>query len=191
MRLNRDSSLLLIVDLQEGLLPVVDGGQQAVSEVGWLAQVAELVGVPVWVTEQAPEKIGASVPGLLGALGNYRLFRKQHFSAMGEADFRDALATADRPQVVICGAEAHVCVLQTALGLLQAGYDVYWLSEATASRRRDEATLARERAAIGGAISITADMAAYEWLERCDTQTFKQVHRQLLRRRSARPLTFF
>lgn len=191
MRLYRENSLLLIVDLQTGLLPVIDSGRQAVNEAGWLARMAELVGVPVWVTEQAPEKIGASAPELLGALKQYRLFCKQHFSAMGEADFRNALAQAGRLQVVICGAEAHVCVLQTALGLLQAGYEVYWLSEATVSRRQDEAGLARKRAAAGGAVSITADMAAYEWLDRCDTKTFQQAHRQLLRDRSARPLTFF
>lgn len=191
MRLNRKNSLLLIVDLQAGLLPVVDGGMQAVRETGWLAGVAELVGVPVWVTEQAPEKIGASAHELLDALGDYELFHKQHFSAMEDAGFRDALAAAKVSQIVICGSEAHVCVLQTALGLLEAGYRVYWLSEAAASRRPEEARLARERAVTGGAVSITADMAAYEWIERCDTQTFSQAHRRFLKQRSARPLTFF
>ncbi|WNK19844.1 isochorismatase family protein [Halomonas piscis] len=191
MRLNHKSSLLLIVDLQAGLLPVVDGGMQAVCEAGWLAGVADLVGVPVWVTEQAPEKIGSSAPELLEALGEYELFHKQHFSAMEEASFCDALTAAKVSQIVICGSEAHVCVLQTALGLLAAGYRVYWLSEASASRRPEEARLARERAVTGGAVSITADMAAYEWLERCDTPIFRQAHRQFLKHRSARPLTFF
>jgi len=191
MRLKSDDSLLLIVDLQAGLLPVVDGGTQAVHEAGWLAGMADLVGVPVWVTEQSPEKIGASAPELLSALGEHQRFQKQHFSAMGEPDFRDALKASGKTQIVVCGAEAHICVLQTALDLQAAGYAVYWLSEATASRRREEATLARERACAGGAVGVSADMVAYEWIERCDTATFKQAHQGFLKRRSARPLTFF
>lgn len=191
MRLKSEDSLLLIVDLQAGLLPVVDGGAQIVNEAGWLAGVAELVGVPVWVTEQSPEKIGASSPELLDMLGEHQRFQKQHFSAMGEADFRDALAAMGKSQIVICGAEAHICVLQTALDLQSAGYSVYWLSDVTASRRREEAVLARERACAGGALGVTADMVAYEWIERCDTATFKQAHQSLLKRRSARPLTFY
>lgn len=191
MRLKSEDSLLLMVDLQAGLLPVVDGGAQLVNEAGWLAGVAELVGVPVWVTEQSPEKIGASAAELLDMLGEYQRFQKQHFSAMGETDFRDALAATGKSQIVICGAEAHICVLQTALDLQSAGYAVYWLSDVTASRRREEAALARERACAGGALGVTADMVAYEWIERCDTETFKQAHQALLKRRSTRPLTFY
>ncbi|MDN6180998.1 MAG: isochorismatase family protein [Halomonas subglaciescola] len=191
MRLTSDDSLLLLVDFQAALLPVVDGGAQAVNEAGWLAGVADLVSVPVWVTEQSPGKIGASAPELLSALGEYRLWQKQHFSAMGEPDFSAALEASGKTQVVLCGAEAHICVLQTALDLLAAGYAVYWLVEATASRRRAEAALARERACAGGAVGVSADMVAYEWIERCDTATFKQAHQGFLKRRSPRPLTFF
>lgn len=191
MRLTSDNSLLLIVDLQAGLLPVVDGGAQAVNEAGWLAGIAGLVGVPVWVTEQSPEKLGASAPELLNVLGEHRTWQKQHFSAMGEPDFRAALKASGKTQVVLCGAEAHICVLQTALDLQASGYTVYWLSEATASRRRAEARLARERACAGGAVGVSADMVAYEWIERCDTATFKQAHQGFLKRRSSRPLTFF
>ncbi|SHM14429.1 isochorismatase family protein [Vreelandella subglaciescola] len=191
MRLTSENSLLLIVDLQTGLLPVIDGGAQAVNEAGWLAGMADVVGVPVWVTEQSPEKIGASTPELLSALGEHQVWQKQHFSAMGEPDFRAALKATGKTQIVLCGAEAHICVLQTALDLQATGYAVYWLSEATASRRKEEARLARERACAGGAVGVSADMVAYEWIERCDTATFKQAHQTFLKRRAARPLTFF
>ena len=191
MRLYREKSLLLIVDLQTGLLPVIDGKRQVITEASWLAQVAERLDVPVWVTEQSPEKLGETAPTLLQPLTEYRCWQKQYFSVMDDTVFSQALSASAKQQIVICGAEAHICVLQSALGLLEAGYQVYWLSEATASRRREEATLARERACHQGAVSVSADMVAYEWLRQCDTALFKEAHQQFLKPRSARTLTFF
>ncbi|SDJ22554.1 isochorismatase family protein [Billgrantia gudaonensis] len=190
MRLERNKSLLLVVDLQAGLVPVIDGGDQAVAEASWLGGVAEALDVPVWVTEQNPRGLGGSAPRLLEAVPRHRLWHKVHFSAMSEPDFADALAGSGRYQVVICGTEAHICVLQTGLGLLEAGYEVYWLADATASRRAEEAALARSRMVQAGAVPVSADMAAYEWLERCDGERFKSVHRHFLKPRAARPLRF-
>ncbi|MGP5308852.1 isochorismatase family protein [Vreelandella alkaliphila] len=191
MRLHQAQSLLLIVDFQAGLLPVIDGGQSAIEEATWLAGVANAVKVPVWLTEQYPERLGGTAPALLNALGDHRIWQKHHFSAMEETAFAEALAEQGRKQVIICGTEAHICVLQSALGLLEAGYQVFWLSEATASRRSDEARLARERACANGAVAVTADMVAYEWLYRCDTPLFKDVHQRFLKPRSPRAVTFF
>ncbi|WP_075881639.1 isochorismatase family protein [Vreelandella massiliensis] len=190
MRLQREKSLLLMVDFQAGLLPVIDGGAQAVTEASWLGGLAQLLEVPVWLTEQNPERLGGTAPQLLESLGDYRVWQKVHFSVMEEPEFRDALAASGKTQIVLCGTEAHICVMQTGLGLLEAGYELYWLSEGAASRRQAEARLARERACAGGAVAVTADMVAYEWLHRCDTETFKQAHRQFLKPRSARPVVF-
>ncbi len=191
MLLQRDKSLLLMVDFQAGLLPVIDGGQEAVKEAAWLGEIACLLGVPVWVTEQSPDKLGGSEVTLLAALNDYQLWQKQHFGAMAEADFVEALSTTGKTQVVLCGTEAHICVLQTGLGLLEAGYEVCWLSDASASRRPQEAAFARERACLSGAVAVTADMVAYEWLDRCDTAQFKEAHQRFLKPRSSRPVRFF
>ncbi|MDX1467149.1 MAG: isochorismatase family protein [Halomonas sp.] len=190
MRLSREKSLLLIVDLQAGLLPVIEHGEQAVSEAAWLGALAGSLEVPVWVTEQYPQGLGGSEPRLLEALPEHRLWQKCHFGAHDEPAFAEALAQSGRRQVVLCGTEAHICVMQTGLGLLEAGYEVFWLVEATASRRAGEARLARERMTQAGAVAVSADMVAYEWLERCDDERFKQAHRRFLKGRSARPLTF-
>ncbi len=190
MRLVHDKSLMVIVDLQAGLLPVVANGDQAVKEAAWLGALAGSLEVPVWVTEQYPEALGGSEPKLLEALPGHRLWQKVHFGAHDEPDFAAALAESGRQQVILCGAEAHICVMQTGLGLLEAGYEVYWLVEATASRRVAEARLARERMAQAGAVPVSADMVAYEWLNRCDDARFKQAHRNFLKGRSARPLVF-
>lgn len=190
MRLMREGSLLLIVDLQAGLLPVIENGDQAVNEAAWLGGLATSLEVPVWVTEQYPQGLGGSEPRLLEALPGHRLWQKTHFGAHDEPEFARALAESGRRQIVLCGTEAHICVLQTGLGLLEAGYEVYWLVEASASRRAAEARLARERAVQAGAVAVSADMVAYEWLHRCDDERFKQAHRHFLKGRSARPLVF-
>ena len=191
MQLQREKSLLLMVDFQAGLLPVIEGGQEAVTEAAWLGGMACLLEVPVWLTEQNPEKLGGTAPTLLAALNDYQLWQKQHFSVMAEAEFESALKASGRTQIVLCGTEAHICVLQTGLGLLAAGYELYWLSEASASRRPQEATMARERACASGALTVTADMVAYEWLHRCDTAQFKEAHQRFLKPRASRPVRFF
>jgi nicotinamidase-related amidase len=191
MRLHRDKSLMLIVDFQAGLLPVIDGGEEAVQEAGWLGELASMVNVPVWLTEQNPERLGGTAPSLLASLNDYQLWQKAHFSVMEEGEFQSALKASGKTQVVLCGTEAHICVLQTGLGLLEAGYELFWLSEATASRRAQEAALARERACAHGAVAVSADMVAYEWLHRCDTAQFKEAHQRFLKPRSSRPVRFF
>ncbi|MFG6668437.1 isochorismatase family protein [Halomonas sp. HNIBRBA4712] len=188
MRLHADQSLLLLIDFQSRLLPVIPEAEQGVREAGWLADIARELGVPVWLTEQNPAQLGHTHPSLTKSRG--RVWEKQHFSVTEEPGFLPALEKEGRRQVVVCGVEAHICVLQSALGLLEAGFEVYWLVDATLSRRPFEATLARQRAARQGAVSVSADMAAYEWLHRCDTPLFKRVHRQFLKPRVGRALTF-
>ena len=191
MLLQRDISLLLMVDFQAGLLPVIDGGQEAVNVAAWLGEMACLLEIPVWLTEQSPEKLGGSSASLLACLNDYQLWQKQHFGAMAETEFREALNASGKAQIVLCGTEAHICVLQTGLGLLDAGYELYWLSDASASRRPQEAAFARERACASGAVAVTADMVAYEWLHRCDTALFKEAHQRFLKPRASRPVRFF
>ncbi|MBN8411930.1 isochorismatase family protein [Halomonas cupida] len=189
MLIERSDSLLLVVDVQTALMPVVARGDQAITEIGWLAAVAERLEVPVWVTEQYPQGLGTTEPRLTCALPqSAHWFTKSHFNACREREVAQALEAATPRQVVIAGAEAHICVLQTALGLLKQGVEVFWLVEGCVSRRGEEARLAGERARQAGAHLVSADMVAYEWLERCDDQAFREVHRELLRPRASRPL---
>ncbi|WP_447956463.1 isochorismatase family protein [Vreelandella sp. EE7] len=190
MRLRADNTLMLCVDFQTGLIPVIEHFEQGLAEAAWLAGVAQEVGVPVWLTEQNPVKLGPTAPALSDALTDHRVWEKQHFSIAEEPEFMEALNALGRRQVVLCGTEAHICVLQSALGLLEAGYEVYWLVDATLSRRPVETGLARKRAGQHGAITATADMVAYEWLHRCDSALFKRVHRAFLKPRAGRTLSF-
>ncbi|WP_445011321.1 isochorismatase family protein [Vreelandella stevensii] len=191
MRIHKTDSLLLLIDFQAGLLPVIEGGELAIREAAWLAGVAEMLQVPRWLTEQYPERLGGTEAGLVKAVGTHERWQKTHFSVIEEPDFAQALKALGRHQIIVCGTEAHICVLQSVLGLREAGYEVFWLSEATASRRREEAQLAKARACAAGAVAVSADMVAYEWLHRCDTPLFKEVHQRFLKPRSPWPVTFF
>ena len=191
MRLDQARSILLMIDFQAGLLPVIEGGDNAIQEAAWLAGIANQLQVPVWLTEQYPERLGGTAATLLESLDTHTTWQKRHFSVTEEPAFSQALAALGRSQVVVCGTEAHICVLQSALGLLAAGYEVFWLSEGAASRRPEEARLARERACAQGAVAVSADMVAYEWLHCCDTATFKEIHRRYLKPRSAQTVTFY
>ncbi|MBB3142712.1 isochorismatase family protein [Halomonas organivorans] len=191
MRLKREQSLLLIVDLQVGLIPVLEGGEQAVVEARWLGGVAGVLDVPVWLTEQYPAGLGGNDPRLRESLEGARFWDKTRFDAHAEPGFAATLSASGRRQIVLCGAEAHICVLQTGLGLREAGYEVFWLAEAAVSRRSEEASLARRRIERAGGWTVSADMVAYEWLERCDDARFKDVHRRFLKPRSPRSLRFF
>lgn len=191
MQLQADESLLLMVDFQAKLLPVIEEGQSALTTATWLAGVAQALGVPIWLTEQYPEGLGHTASALMETLEHRKVWSKHHFAATAESDFIDALAQSGRQQIVLCGTEAHICVLQTALGLLKAGYRVFWLTDATASRRGEEARLARARACAHGAEAVSADMVAYEWLERCDSETFKRLHRTFLKPRASQAVRFF
>src|SRR5690554_7087075 len=108
MRLTREESLLLVVDLQAGLLPVIEHGDQAVNEAAWLGGLAGSIEVPVWVTEQYPEGLGGSEPRLLEALPGHRLWQKLTFDACASPDFTAALAESGRDRKSTLLNSSHV-----------------------------------------------------------------------------------
>lgn len=162
LTLDRRTSLLLLVDLQGKLHPAIEEGGAAVREALRLASLAKLFDVPVWATEHCPDRIGPLLPEL--AVLSENTFHKTSFDACRTPAFRDSLPT-DRADIVICGYEAHVCVMQTALGLLGLGRRVWAVRDAMGSRRAANRDAALARLARAGAEIITTEMAAFEWAE--------------------------
>lgn len=165
-------SLLLIVDMQEKLLPVIDDAQALTGRVARLAQAARLLSVPVWATEHWPDKIGATVPALAAHVD--QVVRKTHFDACREAGFL-AHWPAGRTRVLLTGTEAHICVLQTGLGLAQAGYRPVLVADGIGSRRASDRAAACERWRHYGLETVTSEMAVYEWLETPAHPAFRDV----------------
>jgi len=178
--LRADTSMLLVVDVQARLVPAIHEGAAVVERIVWLVRLAQAVGVPVAATEQYPQGLGSTVPALTALLPRGSIGEKVHFSCAA-ADCLPALPGAGRPQVVLAGTEAHVCVLQTAFGLAAEGREVFVVADAVASRDPANRTLALERMARRGIHVVSREMVGFEWLERAGTERFREISREFLR----------
>ena len=178
--LRADRSMLLVVDVQARLVPAIHDGVALVERVVWLVRLAQALGVPVAATEQYPQGLGPTVPALAALLPRGAIGEKAHFSCTA-AGCLPALPGAERPQVVLAGTEAHVCVLQTAFGLVAEGREVYVVADAVGSRAPADRLLALERMSRRGVGVVSGEMVGFEWLERAGTERFRAISREFLR----------
>ncbi|WIM07020.1 MAG: hydrolase [Candidatus Nitricoxidivorans perseverans] len=178
--MNADESALLVIDVQERLLPHMVGWQRLLENVKWLVRLAGKMGVPVMATEQYPKGIGHTVPELAGLLPDGSVAEKIHFSCAA-AGCLPGLPGGDRRQVVVCGIESHVCVLQTVLELRAQGREVFVVADAVASRNPDDRALALERMRGHGVEMVSREMVAFEWLRQAGTPLFREVSAAFLR----------
>ena len=169
----RDASVLLVVDVQARLMPAIAEGDAVVREIGRLLKVAALLGVRVVVTEQNPAGLGGTVQGLVpeGAV----VVEKMTFDACKAAGFAAVLGAAR--DVVVVGCEAHVCVLQTVLGVLAMGRRVFLVRDAVGSRTLANREAAMMRMAGHGAEVVTAEMVAFEWMGSAEDGRFRDLVR--------------
>ncbi|MBX3587223.1 MAG: isochorismatase family protein [Ramlibacter sp.] len=196
MLLDAEDSQLVLVDYQRRLMPALHEGPQALANAVRLARMARLLGVPVWGTEQSPDKLGDN-DAELRALCT-RTLAKVHFSAVADG-LGEWLKPPVRPQqggnarslprhlqkapapaagrntVVIAGCEAHVCLLQTALDLIGEEFEVWVVTDACTSRTERNRDGAFDRLAGAGAELVTTEMVAFEWLAAADHPEFKAV----------------
>ena len=135
MLIDAERSMLLVIDLQAKLVPVLADHEQVIAHVTWLIRLAQKLAVPVAGTEQYPKGLGPLVPKVRKLLPAGAIATKNHFLRGGAAQCLAELPGHDRAQVVVVGAEAHVCVLQTSLELLEDGKEVYVVADAIASRQ--------------------------------------------------------
>lgn len=175
-------SFLLVVDVQEKLIPVVHEHDGLVASLVRLLGVATELGVPVRASEQYPRGLGRMIAPLREYIPDTAIAEKTHFSCARAPSCRRLFAELDRaPQVIIAGVEAHVCVLQTAIGLQQDGRDVFVVADAVGSRKPRDLQLALERLRACGVSIVSSEMVAFEWLAQADTPEFRRISRQYLR----------
>ena len=166
--IDRESSALLVVDFQARLMPAIEDGAAAVANARRLLGAAELLGVPVLFTEQNAGGLGATVSELeAGARGP--VLHKMTFDACRAGGLA---RMPDRPDLVVAGCEAHVCVLQTVLGLLGAGRRVYVVQDAVGARRAENKLAALRRMERHGAEIVAAEMVVLEWLATAEHPRF-------------------
>lgn len=170
--LRAHESCVLVVDMQTGLLPAIADHAMVLSRARRLARAAGLLDVPVIATEHWADKIGPTDPSLQGLI--QRVVHKTHFDASREAEFHAAVPTG-RHRVLLIGTEAHVCVLQTGLGLADMGYAPVLVSDCIGSRSPADKAAALGRWAQHGLEAVSSEMALFEWLESPAHPAFRQV----------------
>ncbi len=175
MLIRAADSTLVVIDMQERLVPAMQAPADTLKNAGRLLAAAAACNVPAILTEQYPKGLGATMPELISAAGDAPVVPKIHFSCMEEDSFRHTLTPLNRKQVVLAGMEAHICVVQTAMSLMEEDFDVFVVSDATTSRSRDSKAASITRLSTAGVGIVTTEMAIFEWLGRADTQAFKSL----------------
>jgi len=185
--LDRDAVALVIIDVQERLARVMPRRDETVGAIVLLARTASALGVPVIVTRQNPEGLGDIVPEIAEMLEpDAPVIDKMAFCCCAEPSFLAALDATGRRQVIVVGMEAHICVIQTALALLERGHAVHVARDAVCSRRDADRDGALGRLQVAGAEITSAESAVYELVERAATDDFRTVLR-FVKERDDRP----
>jgi nicotinamidase-related amidase len=178
MRIVKNNTVLVCIDLQEKLIPAMHSGISAVAEAAKLIKGFIAIGCPVIVTQQYTKGLGESVPEIKEAFDSFSHVEKSSFSAMGEPLFVNALKETGKNTVVICGVESHVCVMQSALDMLEAGYEVYLATDAISSRKKSDMSSAIKRMIHTGIKPTTVESVLFELLENdSKSETFKTISR--------------
>lgn len=181
MLIEANKSALLVIDVQAKLLPGVFENEKMVDNCKWLMGVAQLMDVPVLGSEQYPQGVGPTTPVLRDMLSDDDFVGKTHFSCADAPECSARIDALDRDQIVICGMEAHVCVMQTALRLVEQGKKVYVVIDAISARNPVDTSAAIERMREEGVKMVTREMVGFEWIGRSDAPQFKDFSMKYLR----------
>lgn len=173
MLLNREDSLLLLVDFQERLRPAMHEADESIRHMANLAQAAKLLEIPVLASEQNPDKLGRTVGELASHVG--QAFSKSRFSAGNEPTLTEAVST--RRTVIIGGWETHVCVAQTALELKAKGLHAVVVADAVSSRSTENRDTALRRLTHHGVEVVASESVLFEWMDAHTHPAFRDIAR--------------
>ena len=177
--LNREEAVLLVVDVQERLVPAIhkDLYPRALRNMQIAIEAAGTLGIPILLTEQYPKGLGRTVPEVMGALDGkeYRLLEKMTFSCARDEGFLSAVSELHRRQVILVGMETHVCVYQTSVDLCRAGYSLFILDDAVSSRFLHNYQSGLQALRDAGCTVISTETAIFELLKVAATPEFKKV----------------
>lgn len=173
--LDVENSLLLVIDIQERLVASLDK-DIIVSKVGKLVDAANILDVPIVLSEQYPKGLGHTVPTIAEKLkADTPIVEKCSFSLLREEGFLDKIKAYGKKQIVICGIETHICVHQTAAELMDAGFEVFVAKDACASRNKYEFKQGIDAMHDNGAKISCVEIILFEWLRSAKNPKFKEV----------------
>lgn len=175
MLLDAEKSVLCIIDVQKRLAPATAEPDRVIAKSVLLITAATRLDIPILISEQYPKGLGPTVDALTKIAPEGSIYPKIHFSCTDDPDYRARLDAIGRTQVVLTGMEAHVCVLQTALGARNAGYQVAVVADAVTSRDPANKVVALDRMAANGIEIATSEMVVFEWLKAAGSEAFREL----------------
>ena len=174
--LERDKTALIVIDIQDILLPKDESvAKDFLDKTVKLIQCAHVLEIPVLATEQNPEKLGGTNSRVREALGGRAGLAKLEFSCWANAGFREAVKASGKTQMLVVGMETHICVMQTVLECLEAGYGVFVVRDALLSSRKEEYRAGLRRMESAGAEVVTTQMSLFELLRAAGTPAFRKM----------------
>lgn len=178
MRIEAQDTLALIVDFQEKLVPVIDRNEELIHNTEILIKGLKALDIPMIVTQQYTKGIGMTVPMISEAVGDeFTYYDKVTFSCAENEEILTKVAESGKSKILICGIEAHICVLQTVIDLIDKGYDVILVEDCVGSRRENDRQVGIKRAIKEGAIPTTYESILFELTRVAKSEVFKEISR--------------
>ena len=172
-----EDCVLVVTDIQEAFVGHIDEMERVIERSAVMIEAARLLGLAVVVTEQYPKGLGRTVEGLQEVLGEQDYLEKVTFNALGEPTIRAALESGGWKQAVLVGIETHICVAQTARGLLAAGYEVQVAADAVSSRRVVDREVGLARLRQAGVVVTTTEATIMEMTVSSKHERFREISR--------------
>ncbi len=180
-RIQREEAVLVVVDVQDALMRKMNPGvaEKVIRNIRTLLVFAQRLAIPVLITEQYPKGLGPTVSEIKMELGPILPIEKVYFSCCGVETFNEELNQTGRKQVILVGIETHVCILQTAADLIQAGREVHAVADAICSQRKLDWEVGLRWMEKKGAMISTTEIIAFQWLKEAGTEEFKTLSKWL------------
>lgn len=177
MRILKEDTMALVIDFQEKLMPVMDKAEALEVRTGILLKGLRTLEVPMLFTQQYTKGIGMTIPSLFEAAGEEKYFDKITFSCMDDEAIRNAVEAGGKKNVIVCGIESHICVLQTCIDLKEAGYTPILVVDCMSSRKESDKEIAILRAQQEGILLTTTEAILFELTRKAGNPIFKEISR--------------
>jgi nicotinamidase-related amidase len=175
MRIKKEDTIAVVIDVQKKLYPFISDNEKLTENIVRLIKGLKAIGIELLVTVQYAKGLGDTIEPVQEALGEFNVMEKMSFSCCGDNNFIEAVKKSGKKNVIICGIESHVCVLQTVIDLIENGYKPVLIEDCVSSRSLNDKKIAVERMRQEGAIISTYESILFELLEVSGTETFKEI----------------
>lgn len=177
MRINLEDTMALVIDVQEKLVPVMKNSTECIRNIKLLTEGLSLLSVPFLITQQYTKGLGMTIPEIRDCMEPFSYQEKITFSCYEEEEIRKNIQSRQRKNIILCGIEAHICVMQTAVDLKAAGYHVIVVTNCIDSRKAEDKAEALNRFAYEGILTSTYESVLFELTQRAGSDTFKSISR--------------